>query len=379
MPRSTVLDQFHLSLTDRTRLELIAASRSESVSRVLRASVLLAYHSGSSIAAISRNTGIDRPQISRTIYKSISFGPLAALDDLSRSGRPRTLTNEARAWIVSLACQKPLEFGYSYELWTMRLLAEHIRTHHESVGHSCLAKLAPSTVCKILSAHDVKPHKIQYYLERRDPDFDQKMAKILYVYKEVALWRSIGLPKELAAVVSYDEKPGIQAIGNTAPDLPPQPGKYPTVARDYEYVRHGTVSLLAGINLVTGAVHALVRDKHRSLEFIEFLELLDKSYPPETIIRVVLDNHSAHVSKETSKYLETKPGRFEFIFTPKHGSWLNIIETFFGKMTNSMLRGIRVPSKAELIRRLELYIAEVNLKPVVTKWNYMLDTIELDK
>ena len=85
------------------------------------------------------------------------------------------------------------------------------------------------------------------------------------------------------------------------------------------------------------------------------------------------------MSKETSKYLETKPGRFEFIFTPKHGSWLNIIETFFGKMTNSMLRGIRVPSKAELIRRLELYIAEVNLKPVVTKWNYMLDTIELDK
>lgn len=377
MPQSPARVHFRLTPIEQAKLEQIAVSRSESVSRVLRSKILLSFNAGAAIAAIARDFGIVRPQVSLTIQKALSFGALAALDDLSRSGRPRKLTHEARAWVVALACQKPLTYGYSYELWTMRLLAEHIREHHEAAGHECLAQLAASTVCKILAAHDVKPHKIQYYLERRDPDFDEKMAQVLYLYKEVALWSSVGLPKELSAVVSYDEKPGIQAIANTAPDLPPQPGTHSSIARDYEYVRHGTVSLLAGINLLTGAVHGLVRDRHRSREFVEFLQLLDDSYPQETLIRVVLDNHSAHVSKETRAYLENKPGRFEFTFTPKHGSWLNIVETFFAKMTNSMLRGIRVASKQELVRRLELYLAEVNLKPVVTKWNYMLDTIKL--
>ena len=135
-------------------------------------------------------------------------------------------------------------------------------------------------------------------------------------------------PSDAMAIISYDEKPGIQAIATTAPDLPPEPGVHATFAREHEYKRHGTISLLAGIDLVTGKVHALVKDRHRSREFIEFLKLLDAAYPAHTAIKLILDNHSAHISKETKAWLADQPAhRFEFTFTPKHGSWLNLVSS----------------------------------------------------
>ena len=124
------------------------------------------------------------------------------------------------------------------------------------------------------------------------------------------------------------------------------PGRHASFARDHEYKRHGTLSLLAGIDLLTGKVHALVRERHRSREFIEFLKLLDAAYPASTAIKLILDNHSAHISRETRAWLDTRPpGRFDFTFTPKHGSWLNLIEGFFSKFARSVLRHIRVTSK----------------------------------
>ena len=175
------------------------------------------------------------------------------------------------------------------------------------------------------------------------------------------------------AIVSYDEKPGIQAIATTAPDLPPKPGVHATFARDYEYKRHGTLSLLAGIDLLTGKVHALVRDRHRSREFIEFLKRLDAAYPAGTAIKLILDNHSAHISRETRAWLDARPpGRFAFTFTPKHGSWLNLIEGFFSKFARSVLRHIRVTSKYELKQRIMAGIDDVNRHPVIHTWSYKL-------
>jgi len=180
-------------------------------------------------------------------------------------------------------------------------------------------------------------------------------------------------PNKPVAIVSYDEKPGIQAIATTAPDLPPQPGVHATFARDYEYKRHGTLSLLAGIDLLTGKVHALVRDRHRSREFIEFLKLLDAAYPARTAIKLILDNHSAHISRETKTWLATRPPhRFEFTFTPKHGSWLNLVEGFFSKFARSILRHIRVASKPELKERIMAGIDDVNRYPVIHTWSYKL-------
>jgi len=363
---------------DVAELMSIARSRTEPASRVERARMLLAYREDPSFFAVGRRLGAHHQTVQRCVERAVADGALAALDDRLRPGREPAITAEAKAWLVDLACRKAKELGYPHELWTTRLLARHAREHGPAAGHACLGQLAQGTVCKILTAQEIKPHKVRYYLERRDPAFAEKMAEVLCVYREVEVLKEAAAAapttREAAAIVSYDEKPGIQAIASTGPDLPPEPGRHAAVARDHEYKRLGTVSLLAGVDLVTGAVHALVRDRHRSREFIEFLKLLDAAYPPQTAIRLILDNHSAHVSKETQAWLAAQPpGRFQFTFTPKHGSWLNLIEGFFSKLARSVLRHIRVASKQELKDRIIAAIEDFNRDPVVHAWSYKLD------
>lgn len=362
---------------DLTKLRTIARSRTEQASRVERAQMLLAYREDPSFCAVGNALGFHHQTVQRCVERAVAYGPMAALEDRPRPGKEPTITAEAKAWLVTLACQKAKEFGYPHELWTTRLLARHAREHGPAAGHECLGKLVQGTVCKILNRQEVKAHKIRYYLERRDPEFDQKMAEVLCVYREVAMLKEAAAqkkPSETMAIISYDEKPGLQAIASTSPDLPPKPGSYPSFTRDHEYKRHGTVSLLAGIDLLTGKVHALVRDRHRSREFIEFLKVLDAAYPTHTAIKLILDNHSAHISKETKAWLATQPeGRFQFTFTPKHGSWLNLVEGFFSKLARSVLRHIRVTSKQELKDRIMAAIDHVNRDPVVHTWSYKLD------
>jgi transposase len=368
----------NLSPSELEMLTALSQSRTEAAARVQRASMLLRYNANESISQIAKSLATNRPRVERCVSKALELGVTQALADLPGRGRRPVMTPQARAWVVSLACQKPKDLGYAQELWTTRLLAEHIRKHCVAAGYRSLSKLGRGTVSKILSANQVRPHKIQYYLERRDPEFDAKMVQVLHVYNEVAIWREKGAPPpDLVAVLSYDEKPGIQAIQNTAPDLPPVPGKHATIGRDHEYIRHGTLSLLAGIDLLSGEVLGLVRPRHRSAEFIEFLKLADGHYPAGARIRVVLDNHSAHVSKQTRSFLATLPNRFEFTFTPKHGSWLNLIESFFGKMAKTLLRGIRVASANELKARIDLYLKEVNEAPVVYRWKYKPETLSV--
>jgi transposase len=362
---------------DIERLMVISRSRTDAASRVERAQMLLTYRENPSFFAVGQELGVHHQTVQRCVERAVAYGPLAALDDRPRPGKEPTITPEAKAWLVSLACEKAKEHGYPHELWTTRLLARHARENGPAAGHDCLANLVQGTVCKILGHEEIKPHKVRYYLERRDAAFEQKMAEVLCVYREVQVLKKAAAkskkPGKPVAIVSYDEKPGIQAIATTAPDLPPEPGVYASFARDYEYKRHGTLSLLAGIDLLTGKVHALVRDRHRSREFIEFLKLLDAAYPARTAIKLILDNHSAHISRETTTWLTTRPaGRFEFTFTPKHGSWLNLIEGFFSKFARSVLRHIRVASKQELKERIMAGIADVNRYPVIHTWSYKL-------
>ena len=201
------------------------------------------------------------------------------------------------------------------------------------------------------------------------------MVQVLHVYKQVELIKENKADASGMAYLSYDEKPGIQAIESTSPDLPPIPGKHSTFSRDSEYIRHGTLSLLAGIDLIDGQIHALVADRHKSKEFITFLQMLDLLYPDDVFIRIVLDNHSIHVSKETRSFLATKPNRFDLVFTPTHGSWLNIIESLFAKMAKTFLRGLRVESKEDLRKRIIAWIGEINAFPVQFKWKYGLDRL----
>lgn len=360
---------------DRERLEEIARSRSESASRVQRAKILLMYIENKKIVDITRQLNTTRPLVYRAIDKAIAFGALQSLADLQRKGRSRSIADDAKNWILSLACQKPTELGYAAETWTYSQLVTHICEHAVQHGHHRLQTISRSRVHDILTEGEIKPHKIRYYLERRDPKFEEKMVDVLHVYKDVEILNESPDEKRETTTVSYDEKPGIQAINNIAAQLRPVIGEYPTVARDYEYKRLGTVSLLSGIDLHTGEVHALVRDRHRSCEFVQFLKMLDAKYPSDWVIRMILDNHSSHISKETRRYLATRPNRFHFVFTPKHGSWLNLIESFFSKITRTFLRYIRVDSKQELVDRIYQGIEEINKAPVVFKWHYKMDEI----
>lgn len=367
-----------LDSKDIEKLQSIQSSRTEAHSRVVRSRMLLAYAQGESVSAIARRECVSRPTVELCIDKAVGGGIDAALRDLPRPGCPPKITAEDKAWVMHLACSKPTEHGYAAELWTLKALADHVRKHAIEAGHTALCKAAKATVQRILKESSTQPHKMSYYLEKRDPQFDEKMAQVLMVYKEIEQFRKEPSTVERRkTTISYDEKPGLQAIANIAADLPPQPGKYSTWSRDYEYKRLGTVSLLAGIDLYDGHVIGLVRDRHRSREFIEFLAIADAHYPADWKIRIVLDNHSSHVSKETMQWLKKKPNRFEFVYTPKHGSWLNMIEILFSKMARSFLRGIRVSSKEELIERIYRYIDELNTCPVIFRWKYKLDEMSL--
>lgn len=266
--------------------------------------------------------------------------------------------------LTNIACQKPVDFGYAAETWTYAKLTEHIHKTAETAGYLRLSTIHKSTVNSILDEADIKPHKIKYYCENRDPDFDVKMHNVLLVYKQLQLQFDedgmlITSADNPLHVLSYDEKPGIQAIATTSDDLMPDEN-HSTISRDYEYKRLGTLSLLAAIDLQTGEAIPLVCEKHSSQEYIEFLQLLDYKYPKGDKIRIVLDNLRVHTSEATRKYLTTVSGRFEFVFTPKHGAWLNMVESFFSKMTRQMLKGIRVKTKKELADRINKYFQEIN-------------------
>jgi len=355
-----------------TMLRRLAGSRTAPVREVERARVLLGYAEGIPITDLARRIGISRPAIYTCIDKALAAGvPMGLRDAYHRPHEPE-ISDEARAWVVSIACTKPAEHGLAAELWSISGLARFVSEHAEAAGFPRLAHAGKSTVWRILDEVDIKPHKIRYYLERRDPDFDRKMHEVLMVYRDVSIGAEDGgdaRRPDPIYTVSVDEKPGVQALGLTAPDLPPVPGKAQTFGRDYEYVRHGTVSILAGIDLHSGHIFANVEDRHRSLEFIGLLRRLDAYYPPDATIRVVLDNHSAHISKETLAYLATRPGRFEYVHTPKHGSWLNLIECAFSKMARTFLRHIRVDSIDELKVRILKGVDEFNDTPVVFRWN----------
>jgi len=364
-----------LTTDEISELQRIIRARTAEVRTVQRAKILLYSSEGMSNSAIAEKLEINRRSVYNCIEKYAAAGVDAALGDLAGRGRPGTISDEEKAWIISVACQKPTAFGYAQELWTMSKLQYQIHASCEAVGCPNLKTIAISAIWSILNENEIKPHKVRYYLEKRDPEFREKMNDVLIVYKQLEIQFET---KDNNGIVtlSYDEKPGIQAIGNTTEDLLPTK-EHGFIGRDSEYKRFGTVSLLAGMDLYTGEIIPLVSNTHKSSDFIEFLKILDQKYDTDLKIRIVLDNHSAHTSKETMKYLISRPGRFEFVFTPKHGSWLNLIESFFSKMAKAFLRGIRVSSKEELVGRIYQYMDEVNAAPVIYRWKYKMDEVKV--
>ena len=370
MPRKTQKAKLVLSKEQQEELKKTVQSRKAPIREVQRANILLRYSEGMPITEIEKMTHVSRPTIYKWMEKSLAMGIEEGLKDKYHRPKQPVITEEAKAWVISLACQKPKDFGYAAEVWTRKALAEHAKRYGPGLGHDCLKKACKATIQRILSEHPIRPHKVAYYLEQRDPDFDHKMEEVLCVYKEVNLQNKTLNSGEIPSVitVSVDEKPGVQAIQNMAPDILPDPEKQSRIMRDYEYKRLGTLSILAALDLHSGHVIAQVHDRHRSSEFISLLKEIADYYPAGSTIRIILDNHSAHISKETMKYLAGSPGRFIYVHTPKHGSWLNLVEALFGKMARTFLKHIRVTSKKELKDRIILGIKEINDSPVVHRW-----------
>jgi transposase len=374
-----------LSTEDRAYLEAQTRARTIQAQTVTRARVLLLRADGCAIDEIADKVDLNRKSVMLCISKYHDGGVENALFDAPGRGRNAEITDEEKAWIINIACQKPTAFGYAAETWTHAGLTSHINKTAEDAGYIRLSTIHKSTVHTILDEADIKPFRIKYYCENRDPQFDEKMHNVLLVYKQLSFqfddegnfipWEE---DEEVVHVLSYDEKPGIQAIATTSEDLLPDQN-HSAISRDYEYRRLGTLSLLAAIDLQTGEAIPLISETHNSYDYINFLRLLDEKYPKGDKIRIVLDNLRVHSSDATREFLATVPGRFEFVFTPKHGSWLNMIESFFSKMTRQMLRGIRVRSKDELTQRIYQYFVEVNEEPVVFHWKYKLDDLDVSE
>jgi len=366
-----------LAESDLKKLKTLLRSRTEQVQVVQRARMLVLRADGMALSDIADKIGVNVNSVKLCLNKYKNGGVDNALFDAPGRGRNHEITDDEIAWILNIACQRPYDLGISAEVWTQARLTSYINATAEKSGYTRLSTISKSSVQKILEEAEIKPHRIRYYCEKRDPEFEAKMHDVLIVYKQIEMQfdeQGNLLPFDGVKIntISFDEKPGIQAIANTSPD------RMPTAAngnrqRDYEYKRLGTLSLLAGIDLLTGEAIPLISETHKSSDFISFLSLLDAKYPEGEIIRLILDNHSAHTSKETRSFLATKPGRFVFVFTPKHGSWLNMIESFFSKMTRQMLKGIRVSSKDELAERIYQYFHEINQDPVVFRWKYKMN------
>ena len=387
-----VAKKINLTADERERLEALASSRTVAVAVHDRAKMLLLKASGRTNAEVADKMDVHPNTVTLLLRKFREGGVDAALADAPGRGRPAEIGEADELWAVEKACVPPRDCGHAAELWYPALLTRHIRSVAEAEGHPRMATVSETKLRKILRDAKVQPWRVTYYCERRDEEFDAKAHDVLVVYRQLSLcfdeagevWAEcVDAEGRAARAVSVDEKPGTRAIAPTGEDRPPAAGgdakgRPATVQRDHEHGRLGTWSLIAGIDLTEGVAHPLVRESHRSSDFADFLKVLDAHYPRRDSIRPMLDNHSARTSAETQAYLNTVPGRFTFVFVPRHASWMNLIESFFGRMSRQMLRGIRVSTKEELRDRIYAWFEEFNEDPSPYRWTWGVDGIDME-
>ncbi|PSR30940.1 MAG: hypothetical protein C7B46_17365 [Sulfobacillus benefaciens] len=312
MPIRRNLVPLRLTEADHEYLRKVATAPSEDPRRIERALVLLAYAEGRPLTEIAKEYQLTLSKVRRCVDRALAFGPRSALDDVPRPGRPSRITPEARSWIVSLTFQNPQDLGYTESSWTERLLAHHIRNNARSLGHQSVSHISPGTISKIMADNPYMQHGPFY--EGRHP-----------------------------------ENPAIPILHLAHP-------------------LSGPLMLLAGIHLETAQVWGIVRPQHTEAEFIEWLKLLDKKLPANHLIEVIVNPAPTRVATDIRAYLLATPNRFEFIFSPAHGAWLNLVESLFTKWINQVVISqprLRPDTMAQVI---EEYLDSINLDPVHFRW-----------
>ena len=267
---------------------------------------------------------VNRHTVSLCARKFLQFGLEAALGELPRPGKSRSIPDDAIAWVLHLACQKPKDTGYAHELWTYSLLQDHVRKHCRAAGHPSLTELSRSRLHRILTQGEIRPHKIRYYVELTWSSVS-KMAEVLHVYKEVEIVNAgllEGTLKEPSVVtISYDEKPGIQALATTTPDRPPAPNQFASHLRDYEYKRLGNTVSAIGFDLHGPATEIVRSARQRRLH--RAAGKTGRPFPPKPVFACCSTITLRIFPKRRRPGLSLSPEPIRIVFTPKHGSWLS--------------------------------------------------------
>jgi transposase len=348
MPRIRSADTIRLTRHRRRKLAGLTRRSTAPVREVRRARILLLAEQGHANQVIAAQTGCDTATVRRTRRDYRTRG-MKALQDRPRPGRPLTYDLDVRLLIVATATSEPPD---TTSQWTHREIAEHL---HDTHGIA----ISPSQVGRILTEADIKPHKVRGWLNRPDdPQFFIRAQAICHLYQHI---------DPDTVLLSVDEKTGIQAKSRKHPTR--RPGRGRPARREFEYVRHGTVSLMAAMNVATGTVHPKIIQRNNSVTFIEFLTEIDQTIPAHLKIHLVMDNGSSHTSKTTRAWIAAHP-RFQVTYTPKHASWLNMVEIFFSILTRRLLRRGEFTSREHLAKKILTFITHYSRTAKPFRWRY---------
>jgi transposase len=345
MARTASRDTVILGARRKARLEAITRRASAPQALVRRARIVLLAHQGWPNAQIARELGCTVTTV-RAWRRRFARRGMPALADRPRSGRPEVYGPDVRLAVVAAATSVPPE-GTS--VWTHALIAARLAGTGISV----------SQTGRILADLDLAPHKVRGWLNRRDDDqFWDQAAAVCDVYLR---------PPPGAVVVCIDEKTGIQAKYRKYPERPARRGR--AARREFEYVRGGTVSIIAALHVVTGQVIAEPIERNNSVTFISFLHRLDQCTDPRLKIHLIMDNGSSHTSRATRAWITAHP-RISVTYTPKHASWLDMAEMWFGVLTRALLRRGEFTSRADLITKITGFAIRYNRTARPWKWAY---------
>jgi transposase len=339
-----------LTAKRRRKLEQIIRAGSSPQRLVLRARIVLAAAAGAANAAIARDLGCSVAVV-RTWRRRFAVRGIPGLFDRPRCGRPETHGPSARLAVLAVATSVPPE-GESQ--WSHVMIAGHLRERGLAIS--------PATVGRVLGEAKVRPHKIRGWLNRADdPSFWLRAGQVCRLYLS---------PPPGTVLISIDEKTSIQAKARKHPGILARPGR--DARREFEYIRHGTISIIAAMNVTTGEVIAERIHRNDSATFTGFLALLHQMIPPRLRIHLIMDNGSSHTSAATRAWLAAHP-RFTATYTPKHASWLNMVEQWFGVLTRRLLRRGDFASRDDLETKIIAFTIRHNRNARPYRWAYDAD------
>ena len=330
--------QFDLTADERRELEKLVRTPSTPAGLSRRARAVLLMADGISGVEIAGRLGYTVVQVSR-LRRRVAEEGITGIQERARSGRPAKITPRQRARIVALTLRKP-EPGLSH--WSTREIARRSGVSHMSVH-------------RVWRGHDLKPHRLETFKFITDPQAEEKIHDVVGLYLN---------PPQNAVVLSFDEKTQIQALERTQPLLPLRPGL--PARQTHDYRRSGVTSLYAALEIVTGEVIGECRPSHTGSDFLAFLKRLAMLYRHKDL-HVILDNSSTHSTPAVQDWLEKHP-RVHLHFTPKGGSWLNLIEAWFGILTRRSLRRGSFATVRSLVRHIQNYIEHWNEHPTPFVW-----------